>query len=160
MIPVGAVGFRKLITVNCAILIDSRQKVRLIMYNYMDLARKNGPMTYWKVNRRTTGHGVIIEKTGDVNGDSKVNAQDANLTRRYIVGGYGVELKPDIQHHRIRFDSRLSFKNQPETAREYNFTTKQDEVMNIRLRDGIIYIPIRKKSPHPIGCGDFTFENQ
>ena len=37
-------------------------------------------------------------------------------------------------------DSRLSFKNQPETAREYNFTTKQDEVMNFKLQDGIIYI--------------------
>ena len=38
-------------------------------------------------------------------------------------------------------DSRLTFKNQPETAREYNFTTKQDEVMNIQLKGDIIYIP-------------------
>ena len=41
-------------------------------------------------------------------------------------------------------DSRLSFKDQPETAREYNFTTKQDEVMNLRLQDGIIYISAAK----------------
>ena len=40
-------------------------------------------------------------------------------------------------------DSRLSFKNQSETAREYNFTTKQDEVMNIRLQGDVIFIPAK-----------------
>lgn len=38
-------------------------------------------------------------------------------------------------------DERLNFKDQPEDAREYNFTTKKDEVLNTTLKDGIIYIP-------------------
>ena len=38
-------------------------------------------------------------------------------------------------------DDRLNFKDQPEDAREYNFTTKKKEVLNTSLKDGIIFIP-------------------
>lgn len=38
-------------------------------------------------------------------------------------------------------DDRLKFKGQPQDAREYNFTTEKDQVLNTKLNDGIIYIP-------------------
>ena len=38
-------------------------------------------------------------------------------------------------------DERLSFQEQPETAREYNFTTAKEEVLNTSLKDDIIFIP-------------------
>ena len=43
-------------------------------------------------------------------------------------------------------DSRLTFADQPETAREYNFTTAKEEVLNASLKDGIIYIPSKDVS--------------
>lgn len=39
-------------------------------------------------------------------------------------------------------DSRLNFKNQPDTVREYNFTTAKKEVLNVSLNSDIVYIPI------------------
>lgn len=38
-------------------------------------------------------------------------------------------------------DDRLKFKGQPQDAREYNFTTEKDQVLNTKLNDGIIFIP-------------------
>lgn len=43
-------------------------------------------------------------------------------------------------------DSRLTFADQPETAREYNFTTAKEDVLNASLKDGIIYIPSKDVS--------------
>ena len=38
-------------------------------------------------------------------------------------------------------DNRLNFTDQSETAREYNFTTAKEEVLNTNLKDGMIFIP-------------------
>ncbi len=39
-------------------------------------------------------------------------------------------------------DSRLNFKDQPDTVREYNFTTTKNEVLNVSLDSDIVYIPL------------------
>lgn len=39
-------------------------------------------------------------------------------------------------------DDRLHFENQPQSAREFNFTTYQEEVLNLSLQNGIVYIPV------------------
>ncbi len=38
-------------------------------------------------------------------------------------------------------DGRLSFKDEPESVREYNFTTYKEEVSNLKYNDDITYIP-------------------
>lgn len=37
-------------------------------------------------------------------------------------------------------DSRLTFKDQPESAREYNFTTAKAQVLNLALQQDLTYI--------------------
>lgn len=39
-------------------------------------------------------------------------------------------------------DLRLNYENQPESVREYNFTTTKEEVLNVALNSDIIYIPV------------------
>ena len=41
-------------------------------------------------------------------------------------------------------DQRLTFKDQPDTVREFNFTTAQEQVMNFKLQGDIIYIPAKQ----------------
>lgn len=41
---------------------------------------------------------------------------------------------------------KLTFKNQPATAREYNITIHRDEVMNLTAQSDIIYLPLNKVS--------------
>lgn len=53
-------------------------------------------------------------------------------------------------------DSRLSFKDQPKTVREYHFTTAKKQVMNTSLKEGIVYIPAEDVSN--ITAGDKSVE--
>lgn len=39
-------------------------------------------------------------------------------------------------------DSRLTYENQPQSVREYNFTTTKEEVLNVALNSDITYIPV------------------
>lgn len=58
-------------------------------------------------------------------------------------GGLGVQDGfADGSTYRIALtDERLCFSGQPQTAREYNFTTAKQQVMNIALNADMIYIP-------------------
>lgn len=40
-------------------------------------------------------------------------------------------------------DDRLRFEGYPDTAREYNFTTAKEEVLNLKLRSDLAYIPVK-----------------
>ncbi|MBR7132315.1 MAG: InlB B-repeat-containing protein [Clostridia bacterium] len=49
--------------------------------------------------------------------------------------------------YRITLNSdKLTFKDQPETARDYNFTVHRDEVMNLTMKSDIKYLPLNKVS--------------
>ena len=43
-------------------------------------------------------------------------------------------------------DARLNFEGQPSTAREYNFTTAKEEVLNMALQQGMVFLPVEEVS--------------
>ncbi|MBQ7916765.1 MAG: InlB B-repeat-containing protein, partial [Firmicutes bacterium] len=59
---------------------------------------------------------------------------------QYIIQGVN-GFDPGSTYRITLNDIRLTFKDQPDTVREYNFTTHQEEVLNLGLQGGIIYIP-------------------
>ena len=78
----------------------------------------------------------IIKVTGDgtsftVRGVNNSGIGGAEVSGFEKGASYSLKLK----------DERLSFTGQPETAREFNFTTYQEEVMNLKLRSDLAYIP-------------------
>ncbi len=95
----------------------------------------------------------VIEVTGEngtfvISGKNPVT-EDGNME---AVDGFA-----EGSTYRITLsDSRLSFKDQPKTVREYNFTTTKKQVMNTSLKEGIVYIPAEDVSN--ITAGDKSVE--
>ena len=56
-------------------------------------------------------------------------------------------------------DGRLNFKDEPETVREYNFTTAKEDVINLQYNDDIIYIPVSDLSNMTVGGESVTSLN-
>ena len=71
-----------------------------------------------------------------ISGKNKVieNASDSKAEKGFAAGAtYRITLN----------DSRLHFKDQSDSVREYNFTTAKEEVLNAGLKDDIIYLSVK-----------------
>lgn len=86
-----------------------------------------------------------------ISADDLTNPDEKNIISvSGTTGAFTIKAKNGFKEgasYRISLASdKLTFKDQPESAREFNFTIHRDEVMNLTMQGDIKYLPLNKVS--------------